>query len=319
MTRLALGCFLLVTLARSAFADVCVTLDESRDTLSPDDRRAALISFGQALAKNGVQVTNQNCTVTYTIYNVKLGDSISTYVTGPTGNREGRASKLDELPMVYEQMAHALLTGEAMGTGGGNVDRTNATTDQMAPRRVAADGLKYVRLGYGAVRTADLGTAFGFGYRYELDQLAIDLSMNFVFTSSSTTSSSGAMTSRGGVNGELIGIGALKYQEPLANNSLFFGGRVGYGLNAFYDSNTMTDYSGSGLQITGVAGYEMLRASTIRLFLELDVTAPLYTSNGTEYDANFNQIGQVKRWAPVVALSIGAGLGHSNTVAVVNR
>ena len=317
MKQIGLALFCLFSLARAAHADVCVTLDESRDTLSPDDRRAAAISFGQALAKAGVQVTNTNCTTTYTFYNVKLGETITVYAIGPNGTRQGRATKIDELPLVYEQLTKSLVTNTPMGDIG-NVDRTNATIDQMAPRRVSADGLKYVRLGYGAVtgRDSTLGTAFGFGYRYELDQLAIDLSfLNLVVATEDVMNPSGGTTTKGGVNGEWIRIGAIRYQDPLANNSLFFGGGVGYGTNSVYDSSNGANYEGSGLEVSGVVGYEMLRASTIRLFVELDATAPMYTSS---YDFGLNG-NTTKRWVPVVALTIGAGLGHSNTVTVVNR
>ena len=320
MKTFGLAFLLSISAVHAASAGVCATLDESRDTLAPEDRRAAQISFAQALAKAGVQVVAEGCEQTYSFYNVKLGSTISVYVVGPQGTREGRASKIDELPLVYEQLAASLVSGHPMGSID-NVDRTNATVDQMAPRRVSADGLKYVRLGYGGVtgRTTDLGTAFGFGYRYELDQIAIDISMNFVWATGSENGSGGA-TTRGGVNGELIGIGALSYQQPLANSTMYYGGRIGYGLNDFFDGATNTDYSGDGLQVTGVVGYEMLRASTIRLFVELDATAPLYTSSGTYYDpSTFNEMSNGKRWAPVFALTVGAGLGHSNTVNVVTR
>jgi hypothetical protein len=314
MKTFGLAFLLLVSAVQAASAGVCATLDESRDTLAPEDRRAASISFSQALAKAGVQVVNDQCEQTYSFYNVKLGSTISVYVVGPQGQREGRASKIDELPLVYEQLAASLISGKPMGSMD-NVDRTNATTDQMAPRRVAADGLKYVRLGYGGVtgKSTDLGTAFGLGYRYELDQIAIDISMNFVWGSGKDSMGN----THGSVNGELIGIGVVNYQQPLANSTMYYGGRFGYGLNNFFDESADTDYSGSGLQVTGVAGYEMLRASTIRLFFELDATAPLYTSDSTYYGTGTSSSS--KRWAPVISLTIGAGLGHSNTVNVVNR
>lgn len=322
MKTFALASILLISAVHAAAADVCVVLDEQRDTLDPGDRKSATVSFGGALAKAGMNVTNTNCSETYTFYNVKLGSTITVYVQGPRGNRDAKVSRIDDLPNIYEQMAKSLSTGAPMGSIE-NTDRTNVTTEQMAPKRVSADGLKYARLGYGAVtgKTTDLGTAFGFGYRYELDALAIDVSMNFVWASGDTMNSSGT-SSKGGVNGELIGIGAVHYQDPLSNNTMYYGGRIGYGLNDFYDGSTGTygtNYTGSGLQVTGVAGYEMLRASTIRLFFELDATAPLYTSSGTEYDSNFNSTGTVKRWAPVVSLTLGAGWGHGNAVNVVNR
>ncbi|HEY1557847.1 MAG TPA: hypothetical protein VGF94_23605 [Kofleriaceae bacterium] len=311
---------MLVGLVRAASADVCVVLDESRDTLSPDDRRGALISFGQAMAKAGIQVSNQNCTETYTFYNVKLGDSITVYAIGPNNTtRQARASKLDELPLVYEQMTSSFATGTQMGTGGGNVDRTNATNDQMAPRRVSADGLKYARIGYGAVTGKDTtgGTAFGFGYRYELDQLAIDLSfLNLVWAEQNVMDpSTGFVTSKGGLNGEWIRIAAVRYADTLADKSFYYGAGLGYGTTGIYDSSNDANYEGSGLQVTALAGYEMLRSSTIRLFVEAHVTLPLYTAS-YEFGATGDS---TNRWAPVAALTVGAGLGKSNTIGVVNR
>src|SRR2546430_2393756 len=128
--------------------------------------------------------------------------------------------------MVYEQVAHALVSGQPMGAMD-NVDRTNATIDQMAPRRMSADGLKYVRLGYGAVtgKNTTPGTAFGLGYRYELDQLAIDISaFNLVVATEEVMDPSGFRTTKGGVNGEWIRIGVVNYQTPLSNGSLYYGG-----------------------------------------------------------------------------------------------
>ncbi|HTR49251.1 MAG TPA: hypothetical protein VMJ10_01010 [Kofleriaceae bacterium] len=313
---------MLVGLARAARADVCVALDESRDTLSPDDRRGAAISFGQALAKAGIQVTNANCTETYTVYNVKLGDSITVYVIGPNQTtRQARASKIDELPLVYEQIASSFVTGQPMGSGTANVDRTNATSEQMAPRRVTADGLKYVRLGYGAVtgRTNAGGTAFGFGYRYELDQLAIDVSfLNLVWATQDVMDpTTGFTETKGGLNGEWVRIGAVHYQDPIADRSLYYGGGIGYGTTDVYDESTGANYEGSGLQVTALVGYEMLRSSTIRLFVEAHVTLPMYTASFDFSDTGTPDTSN--RWTPVAALTIGAGLGHSNTIGVVAR
>src|SRR5215471_8119028 len=179
ITRAVVVACCLTFVGGAAAAQVCVALDAQRDTLAPEDRRAATISMMQALQKNGQQVVAQDCAGTFTFYNVKLGATISVYLYGPGGEyRESRATKLDELPMVYEQLVRALMTGQSMATGGTTVDRTNATVDQMAPRRVQADDLKYLRIGYGSVAGGDLvgGPAFGFGWRHELDRLAIDLS-----------------------------------------------------------------------------------------------------------------------------------------------
>ncbi|MDB4953045.1 MAG: hypothetical protein JWO36_614 [Myxococcales bacterium] len=317
MTRVGIAMFFGLALMRTAAADVCVALDETRDTLSPEDRRAVLISLGQAFSKAGAQVTNQNCTTTYTVYNVKLGESITVYVTGPTGNREARASKLDELPLVYEQIAHSLVTGEAMGSGGGSIDRTNATNDQMAPRRAASDNLKFIRLGFGAVtgHKTTTGPAFGIGYRYELDRMGIEVSgFNFITASSEIMTSSGTRTSSGAVTGDIVRLSAFWYQNPLGNDTTFIGGGIGYGLNATCDETQC--YSGSGIEGHIIGGYEMLRSSTIRMFGELDITLPFYKSGVTDF---FNGTSTAQRYVPSVSLMVGLGWGHSNTVAVVNR
>jgi hypothetical protein len=308
MNKLALAMFVLATAATVARADVCVVLDQSRDTLSPDDRKGAEISFAQALAKAGVQVTNTNCTVTYTFYDVKLGDSITVYAQGPTGPRQARASKLDELPLVYEQMAHSMVTGQPMGLEGGSIDRTNATNDQMAPRRVASDNVKIFRLGYGGVTGASTSTGpvFGAGWRFELDQIGIELAGDIITATDNSSRSAG-------FTGD-IRIGVMYYQDPIANSSFYYGGGIGYGASAVGDGNM--DFAGAGLEGNVSVGYETLRASTIRLFGELTTTLPFYTAS----EVDFNGTGSgTRHWLPSMGLSFGIGWGHSNTIAVVQR
>ena len=304
---------LLFALARTSIAGVCVTLDESRDTLAPEDRRAALISFQQALAKNGVAAGAGDCTLTYTFYNVKLGDAITVYVVGPAGTTQGRASKLDELPLVYDQLAHSLVTGQPMGSDQ-NVDRTNATADQMAPRRIQADDLKYVRLGYGVVTgpATAAGPAFGMGWRHELDRLAIEVSIfDLVFASSNDAMGN----SSSGVSGDLVKLSGYWYQQPLANASMYYGVGLGYGVTYLCTADVASNgcYSGGGLDGVVSAGYEMLRSSTIRLILQVDAALPFYTSNGLSADG----VTTTHRWVPTLGLSIGLGWGRSNTVRVV--
>ena len=305
MNKLALAMFVLATAATAARADVCVVLDQTHDTLSPDDRKGAEISFEQALAKAGVQVTNTNCTVTYTFYNVKLGDSITVYAQGPTGPRQARASKLDELPLVYEQMAHSMVTGQPMGIENGSIDRTNATNDQMAPRRVASDNVKIFRLGYGGVTGASTATGpvFGAGWRFELDQIGIELAGDILAATDHSY----------GFNGD-IRIGVVYYQDPIANASFYYGGGIGYGASGVSDGSM--DFAGAGLEGHVSVGYETLRASTIRLFGELTATLPFYTA--TEVDFNSTGSG-TRHWLPSLGLSFGIGWGHSNTIAVVQR
>src|SRR5688572_30545967 len=164
--------------ARTASADVCVAVDTTRDTLSEPDRNATRILLAQALRQQGIAVADQNCMGTFVVYHVRLGNSITVFMQGPQGYREASARAIEEIPAVYSQMIRSLITGQPMSTTNNTIDRSNVTAAQQAPNRAQADSLWYFRLGYGGATgpVTNTGPGFGFGYRYELDSLAVDLS-----------------------------------------------------------------------------------------------------------------------------------------------
>jgi hypothetical protein len=98
-------------------------------------------------------------------------------LSGPNGQREGRALGMDDLPALYNQMVRSMLTGRPM-TGFNVIDRTNVTEAQTTQRRVPTDSFTYARLGYGATYfgKAHGAPTMGFGYRAELDSFALDVS-----------------------------------------------------------------------------------------------------------------------------------------------
>ena len=104
MGRLGLIIAVILAMTGTAAAQVCVRLDESRDTLAPEDRRAATIAMSQVIAKYGETVVPEGqCAATYTFYHVKLGNTISVYLYGPQGTRDARVSKLDD-PVSYTHL-----------------------------------------------------------------------------------------------------------------------------------------------------------------------------------------------------------------------
>jgi hypothetical protein len=233
---------------------------------------------------------------------------------GPQGYRQATARALEEIPAVYSQMIHSLLSGQPMGTANGTVDRTNATSAQQAPTRVEADSLWYLRLGYAGATgpITNSGPAFGFGYRYELDSMGIDVSfLNFMFSSndrSSSTTSSGSA----GVTGSWVKLMGLYFLNPTANGSSYLAGGVSWGGTVVGDNTRV--YSGSGLQGEVSGGYEFLRASTIRMFAQADVTLPFYAVSTSSFDVAPVQ----KSWAPTFTVSVGLGWGKSiNRVHIV--
>ena len=228
MTRfpLALCCALGVALAaRSASAASCVILDPTRDNLAESDRAAAVTLLGQALAQQGVEVGNQNCLATYLVYHVRLGYSVTVYLQGPQGVRQATARAIEELPALYSQMVRSLLTGLPMDATNGTVDRTNVTSAQQAPNRVEADSLWYARLGYASIMgpTFNAGPDVGFGYRYELDTIGIDLSFNLVVATDRGSAGTGS------VGGSFVKLEVLYFANPTANASVYFGGGLSWG------------------------------------------------------------------------------------------
>ena len=305
--RKALLCTIALTLtlvaARSASAAVCVQLDPTRDTLSEGDRNAALMMLAQTLQQQGLEVSDQNCMGVYVVHHVKLGSSVNVFMQGPQGYRQATARTLEEVPAVYSQMVRSLITNQPMSTTNGTVDRTNVTSAQQAPNRVEADSLWYFRLGYGGAAGAivNTGPGFGFGYRYELDSLGIDLSfLNLLVAGNDDPNSTSS-----GVTGSWVRLMALYYLNPTANASMYLGGGVGYGVTAV--SNTTASYTGTGLQGEVSAGFEFLRASTIRIFAEVDGTLPFYAVHSLDLTGT----GSTKSYVPSVVASFGIGWGRS--------
>jgi len=317
------GALTIALLSRGASAAVCAQIDASRDTLSDSDRNATRIFLAQSLRHEGLEVADSGCTATYVAYHVKLGNSVTVFMQGPQGYRQTTASSIEEIPAVYSQMIRSLLTGQPMNSANDTVDRTNVTSTQQAPNRVEADSLWYARLGYGGIKGPSFGhgPGFGFGYRYELDQLGIDFSfLNLMFAdNSSNDGTSGSV----GATGTWIRLMALYFLNPSANRSAYVGAGVGWGVTAVAsatDVNNTTGsvsaYSGSGLQAELSLGYELLRASTIRLFLQGDVSVPFYKIHGetltttSTYDSTY---------APSFVVSLGIGWGRSAVrVRVIN-
>lgn len=307
---LALTCLV----ARTATAAVCADVDASKDNLPEPDRNALRTLLASTLAQQGVQVTNQNCTETYVVYHVKLGNSVSVFMQGPQGYRQASARSVEDVPSLYSQMVRSLLTGQPMNTANDTVDRQNATAAQAAPQRVEADSLWYVRLGYAGVvgKAFASGPSLGFGYRYELDNLGIDVSIfNFMIdTGQNNSTSSTGSSGSAGFTGSWIKLMGLYFMNPMANRSSYLGGGISWGGTALIDG--ASTYSNSGLQAEVSAGYELLRASTIRMFIQADATLPLYLLRQTSVAVG-GATSTSTSYAPTFAISFGLGWGRSLT------
>jgi hypothetical protein len=288
----------------------CLVIDEARDTFSLPDRQAALILVGRELERAGRQVVTSGCTERYALSHVRLGNTITVVLAGSAGQRDGQASGLDDLPGLYNQIVRALLRGSSVGAMD-VVDRTNVTTPQAEPRRVGIDSFGYARLGYARMLGSGGASnpAIGFGYRAELDSWGLDVS----FLNQQLPSSNGAFGGSTGMAGSLLKLQALYFLAPRANASAYLGGGFSWGTTMRSSDSAQNGYSswhGSGLQGELTAGYELPRASELRVFAQADATLPFYYTRGQAFTFSQGRSSAVttgRRYNPSVTVSVGVG------------
>jgi hypothetical protein len=291
----------------TASADVCVSVDEARDTFTAADRKAAIFLLISQFESEGQRVVSRDCTEAYLVSHVELGHTITVTLSGPQGTRHAVAAGVDEVAAVYSQLVRALLTGRDVGSMIAVVDRTNVfLTQATSPLRVQSESLFYVRLGYGSQFGPDSqsGAAMGVGFRHELDALAIDVS----FLNVQAQAGSGSYLSDNGSSGSWIKLVALRYANKLANSTAYWGGGASWGsVNGWSDTKY---WSGNGVQGELTAGYEMLRASNIRMFLQTDVVLPFYSATAETFRYPSRSIVE-HQYMPTAAVSFGLGWQHN--------
>jgi hypothetical protein len=291
---------------RGAGAEVCITVDEAHDTFSPQDRTAALLLVDKQFELEGQRVVSGGCSTAYTVSHVMLGNTIMVTLSGPGGHREGTAIGFDDLPALYSQMVRSIVTGRPM-SGFNVIDRTNVTASQASPKRVQSNSFGYARLGYSSIFGDHSygGPALGFGYRVELDSFGIDVSfLNFQVKTPDNNYNNNSYygtPSNGSFTGSLLKLEGLHFMNPTANATGYFGGGVSYG-GATFGSN----WHGSGLQGELTVGYELPRASTLRVFIQADAVLPFYTATAQTFSSKSGYT-TAHRYAPSLGISVGLG------------
>ena len=292
----------LLLMSSTAAAAVCVQIDEERDNLKPSERLAVKTMVEDTLRKQGLTVAQTNCAKTYTVYSLRLGNSVTANISGPEGSRSQKAASLDELAETYQQVTRALVANEKGQMAG--TTRHNVTERQAAPRRVQADNIYYLRLGYGVILGGDFagGPAPGFGWRYELDEFGIDISaLNFVIDDADAD----------GFHFTLLRLGGLYFFEPVENSTPYMGSALSWGWTGVNQQRDGFDefFVDGGLQGEVSAGYEFMRASSIRLFVEANAVLPFYRADldGDDTDST---------WTPTFGLSLGVGYDPDPDISV---
>ena len=291
-------------LAARAAPDACVQSDLATDNLEESERAGARAVLAQALASHGVPVAPEGtgCTAVYRLSNVRLGASVTVLLSGPQGTRTMTVRTIEDLPHAYAQMVRSLLTGAALTSSSGAVDRANVTAAQAAPRRAEADNMGYARLGVAWVYGpgADVGPSLGLGFRHEVDHLGFDVSLNLAFAYDHHLET-------GSLSGSWMRLMGLWFFDAIGNDSPYAGLGLSWGGVRVWGARGTA--GSSGIQGEVSLGWELLRASTIRVFVQVDATLPFYRLGG---------MGGEAPWVPTYALSIGGAAGGGGRVERVN-
>jgi len=215
------------------------------------------------------------------------------------------------------------LTSSASAAGGRsaavNVEaqgRANVPVELAAPKREAADTLFYTRLGGSALPGKSLlgGPDLGLGVRLELSHIGIDASMNFGVTQT------GPRMSVTGVRGSWLKLTTHYHFMPEADATPYIGGGLSWGGRS--EEINGTKFGGTGLQGEIVAGYEFMRSSTVRIFVQADATMPFYlaTSDAAARPALRTKAGDTgaasTQYLPTLGLSFGLAFGKAHVIGV---
>jgi hypothetical protein len=292
--------------------DVCITIDEPRDTLSPQDRTASVLLLAREFEKAGWHVAPEGCATSYVVSHVSLGHTVVVSLARRGERREGTALGLDDLPALYSQMVRSILTGRPM-TGFKVVDRTNVTLAQESIKRVQSESFGYARLGYGtAFSDRRYGSpSMGFGYRVELDSMGLDLSfLNLQVMN-------GNEKREAGIAGSWLKLQGLYFLNSKANASGYVGAGLSWGgidvggssVPAYGSSTYTSNWHGSGLQSELTVGYEVPRASTLRVFVQADAVLPFYEAVSETSSYTMGRITRTTQRQHMPSLVVSMGLG----------
>ncbi len=259
--------------SEQASATSCVEVDTERDNLSADERSAARVLFEDALADTSRVVASAPCDEKWSLSHTRLGNAVTVRVSALGRSDKLTVDGVEELSIAYERLIRAVVEEKSAAD---SADRSSVTTADANQKRVSADSLAYAKVGFGGLPTSgQLGPALGGGYRFELDRIGIDVGFVGVLPTADGSASA--------ISGQLA---VLYFVDPEASASPYVGGGLGVGATGGDEGSFF------GVMANANLGYCFLRETQIRLFPQLDLTAPIGL---TDRDA----------WVPMVSLTAG--------------
>ena len=166
-----------------ASASPCIEVDQTKDTLTAQEQKAAINTFEAVLSSQGVSL--DDC-VPFVLAHSRLGDVITVQVSRGGDIRTLRAETLSDLPAAYDQIVISFMSGEPLTK---SVRRNNVLQAQSKREKEAVDSLFFLGFsGTGSSLSEEVMPGFHLLTRFETDAHAFGFGLDLsVGTQEQTT------------------------------------------------------------------------------------------------------------------------------------
>ena len=243
----------------------CVEIDAAHDDLPEAERPAARLLLVRALERLDQLIVVTGCRDTIVLSHVVAGERVQVRLANAREQRRLTVSVRGDMLEVYGRIARSLLEPQVADSAFDDAsarpvqDYTAAsieTTAAYEPVPLKA-GTWYALFGLG-IHDGAAGKGFAFGYRYG-GRWKLDLGVSFAGGDSSTTA----------LRAQL-----LKLRTPNDRSSVYYGMGVSLASTELQMSSGASN--GGGARIESTLGIELGRTSRKRLYLESNLSVPLY-------------------------------------------
>jgi hypothetical protein len=287
-----IGSFLISALLLGSVADasvpVCIAIDKSGDQLSEQERETAQGLLHQSVALWGGTLAPEGCEDPWLLSHVKVGDKLSVSLRRARTAHLRRAANFELLPETYLELLKAC---EVMPTpppsaptepvANQTVTKQSPVPESTTPTRRSwfgpgrAHGHFYARIGYNGTLRNDLnlGPSLGLGYRLEIGQLLFDVSTVNLNLWRETPYQDYKSTWNA-----YLRLMAFRYLDDYLGLNFYAGGGLSYGRTDTHDG-----FTADGLQAEVGIGYEILRKSWVRTFVQIVASIPTYQVYASDY------------------------------------
>lgn len=274
-------CFIFTALTLSlgpgmAAASPCIEVDQTKDTLTAQEQKAAINTFEAVLSNQGV--SSDNCTP-FVIAHSRLGDVITVQVSRGEDIRTLRAETLSDLPAAYDQIVISFMSGEPLTK---SVRRNNVMQSQSKREKEAVDSLFFFGFsGTGSSLSEEVMPGFHLLTRFETDAHAFGFGLDLsVGTEEQTTDAFSSRTT--GAARWSFGLDYAYFFAPLDSSSFYAGTGLGY------SGDVVGSRSGAGFYASPTLGMEFFRTSAARVSMELRSMLPFYQVESSSDSAKWN-------------------------------